>query len=112
MSDLLSHRAGLPCVDQSLTKNEVFDWGKITSLLANQTPFWEPGSAHGYHAYTFGYLGGELVQRIDPKHRSYSQFIREELDRELYCGVTDEQVASRIAPLMSKEVSMNHARIN
>ena len=104
MGDVLSHRAGLPCVDKSLTLDEVFDWNQITSLLAAQAPFWKPGTEHGYHAYTLGFLGGELIHRVDPKHRSYSQFIREELDPEFYCGAIDDNVQSRIARLMSKEV--------
>ncbi|CAF3927005.1 unnamed protein product, partial [Rotaria sp. Silwood1] len=103
VGDLLSHRAGLPGVDQQLTVNDVFDWGRITSLLAEQRPYWKPGSTHGYHAYTSGFLAGELIQRVDPYHRSYSQFVRDELDPEFYVGVSDDKVEARIAPLLIKE---------
>ncbi|CAF1059445.1 unnamed protein product [Rotaria sordida] len=65
-------------------------------------PFWEPGSTHGYHAYTFGFLAGELVQRVDPQHRSYSQFVRDELDPEFYVGYSDDNVEARVAPLLTK----------
>ncbi|CAF4436386.1 unnamed protein product, partial [Didymodactylos carnosus] len=41
----------------------------MTDLLAKQKPFWEPGTAHGYHAVTFGWLAGELIRRVDPKKR-------------------------------------------
>ncbi|CAF4034916.1 unnamed protein product [Rotaria sp. Silwood1] len=104
VGDLLSHRAGLPGVDQQLTVNDVFDWGRITSLLAEQRPYWKPGSTHGYHAYTSGFLAGELIQRVDPYHRSYSQFVRDELDPEFYVGVSDDKVEARIAPLLIKSI--------
>ncbi|CAF3032952.1 unnamed protein product [Rotaria sp. Silwood2] len=102
VSQLLSHRAGLPCVDQQLTLDDVLDWTRITSLLAQQKPHWEPGSTHGYHAYTFGFLAGELVQRVDPQHRSYSQFVCDELDPEFYVGISDDNVEARVAPLLTK----------
>ena len=104
MSNLLAHRAGLPCVEQQLTIDDVYDWNKMTSLLATQKPYWEPGSAHGYHSYTMGFLAGELIQRVDPQHRSYSQFVRDELDPEFYVGVPDDKVEARVAPLIGKEV--------
>ncbi|CAF4906094.1 unnamed protein product [Rotaria sp. Silwood1] len=102
VSQLMSHRAGLPCVDEQLTLNDVLDWTRITSLLAKQKPHWEPGTTHGYHPYTFGFLAGELVQRVDPQHRSYSQFVRDELDPEFYVGVSDNNVEARVAPLFAK----------
>ncbi|CAF3102955.1 unnamed protein product [Rotaria sp. Silwood2] len=102
VSDVLAHRAGLPCVDQQLTVEDVFDWGRMASLLAEQKPYWEPGSTHGYHAHTIGVLVGELIQRVDPQHRSYSQFVRDELDPEFYVGVSDDKVEARIAPLLAK----------
>ncbi|CAF1432312.1 unnamed protein product [Adineta ricciae] len=103
VSDLLAHRAGIPCVDQDLTPADVYDWNKMTSLLAAQKPYWKPGSGHGYHAYTVGFLVGELIQRVDPQHRSYSQFVRDELDSEFYVGIPDDQVEARVAPLLEKE---------
>ncbi|CAF3016646.1 unnamed protein product [Rotaria sp. Silwood2] len=105
VGDLLSHRAGLPGVDQQLTLDDVFDWSRITSLLAEQKPYWKPGSTHGYHAFTSGFLAGELIQRVDPHHRSYSQFVRDELDPEFYVGVSDDKVESRIAPLLFKVIA-------
>ena len=110
MSDLLAHRAGLPYVDQQLTVDDVYDWNKMTSLLAAQKPCWEPGSMHGYHSYTYGFLAGELIHRVDPQHRSCSQFVRDELDPEFYIGVSDEKVAARVAPLFGKEVRKNSDR--
>lgn len=98
----MAHRAGLAYVDKKLTFKDVFDWNQMTSLLAEQAPLWQPGSTHGYHSHTIGYLGGELVQRVDPQHRSYRQFVRDELDPEFYLGVPDDEVEARVAPLTAK----------
>ena len=64
---LLSHRAGLPAVRKILDDDALFDWNKMTSALAEQEPWWEPGTRHGYHALTFGWLVGEVIRRISGK---------------------------------------------
>ncbi|CAF1126639.1 unnamed protein product [Rotaria sp. Silwood1] len=107
LRDVLSHRAGLPFVDQQLTVNDTFDWSRMTSLLASQKPHWEPGTAHGYHAHTIGYIVGELIHRVDPQHRSYGQFVRDELDNEFYVGVPNDKVEARVAPLIQKQENSN-----
>jgi CubicO group peptidase (beta-lactamase class C family) len=60
---VLSHRAGLPAIRRLLPLEAIFDWGRITAALAAEEPWWEPGSAHGYHVNTFGFLVGEVVRR-------------------------------------------------
>ena len=60
---LLSHQAGLPAVREVLPEGAWADWSRMTSALAAQAPFWAPGTAHGYHTNTFGFLVGELVCR-------------------------------------------------
>jgi hypothetical protein len=105
VAEVLSHRAGLSYVDQELTVDDVFDWSRITSLLAAEKPHWPPGSAHGYHAHTVGFLAGELVHRADPQHRPYGQFVRDELDGGFYVGVSDDKVEARVAPLIQKPVN-------
>lgn len=102
MSELLSHRAGLPYVDEPLTIDDVCDWNRMTTLLAHQKPHWSPGTGHGYHAVTSGFLAGELIRRVDPQHRSCGQFIRDELDQEFYVGVPNDAIESRVAPLIRK----------
>src|SRR5439155_23859968 len=52
---LLSHSAGLPAVRAMLPPGSADDWERMTSVLAAEEPWWEPGSTHGYHALTFGY---------------------------------------------------------
>jgi CubicO group peptidase (beta-lactamase class C family) len=61
---LLSHQAGLCAVSTPLPRNALYDWDRMCEALAAQTPWWTPGAAHGYHAFTFGYLVGEVVRRI------------------------------------------------
>jgi CubicO group peptidase (beta-lactamase class C family) len=61
---LLSHTAGLPGWDEPLAVEDLYDWEKVTGLLAAQEPWWEPGTASGYHAVTQGYLVGEVVRRV------------------------------------------------
>jgi CubicO group peptidase (beta-lactamase class C family) len=47
-----------------MREEDLYDWEMATSRLAEQAPWWEPGSASGYHAITQGYLVGEVVRRI------------------------------------------------
>ncbi len=61
---LMAHTAGLPGWDAPLQPEDLADWDKCTSLLAAQTPWWEPGTASGYHLVSQGYLVGEVVRRI------------------------------------------------
>ncbi len=61
---LLSHQAGLPAVRQELPVGAIYDWDGMCATLAAHPPWWEPGSAHGYHVNTFGFLVGEVVRRV------------------------------------------------
>ena len=60
---LLSHQAGLPAFRDPVTVAEAADPAALAARLAAQSPEWEPGTAHGYHALTYGWLAGELVRR-------------------------------------------------
>jgi CubicO group peptidase (beta-lactamase class C family) len=61
---LLAHRAGLPAIRRLLPPLSMYDWALMTSALAAEEPWWKPGSRHGYHVNTFGFLVGELVRRV------------------------------------------------
>ena len=61
---LLGHTSGLSGWDEPLSLEALYSWEKPTALLAAQAPWWEPGTASGYHAVTQGYLVGEVVRRI------------------------------------------------
>ena len=63
LADLLTHRAGLPAFDRPITAAEAADPAAMAAQLARQRPAWEPGTGHGYHALTFGWLAGEYVRR-------------------------------------------------
>jgi CubicO group peptidase (beta-lactamase class C family) len=61
---LLSHTSGVSGWEQPFTIDDLYDWDKSTALLAAQAPWWEPGTASGYHALTYGHLIGEVIRRI------------------------------------------------
>ncbi|MFT6752204.1 MAG: CubicO group peptidase (beta-lactamase class C family) [Candidatus Azotimanducaceae bacterium] len=74
---IMDHAVGLPGWEQPIEPADLYDWEKITGLLANQAPWWEPGTSTGYHALTQGYLIGEVVHRITGK--SIGQFFQDEI---------------------------------
>ncbi len=74
---LLSHQAGVPCLRDPLPPGAMLDWGEMVSRLERETPFWAPGTAHGYHGLTFGWLVGEVVRRITGQ--SIGEFFRREV---------------------------------
>jgi len=63
LRQVLCHRAGLPSVRAALPDDAMLDWGVMTRALAAQEPWWIPGTRHGYHVNTFGFLVGEVVRR-------------------------------------------------
>lgn len=63
LTDLLGHRAGLPGIRELLPDGTMLDWGRMCGHLAAEEPWWSPGSAHGYHVNTFGFLVGEVLRR-------------------------------------------------
>ncbi len=60
---LLCHQAGLPAIRPLLPAAAKYDWPRMCAVLADEKPFWEPGTAHGYHANTWGFLVGEVLRR-------------------------------------------------
>lgn len=74
---LLSHRAGLPAVRKPLRLDALYQWNTMCEALAEQEPWWEPGTRHGYHAVTYGWLVGEVIRRITGK--SPGTYFRDEL---------------------------------
>jgi CubicO group peptidase (beta-lactamase class C family) len=89
---LLCHKAGLPAVRKPLPEGALYDWDQMTAALAEQEPWWEPGSKHGYHALTFGHLVGELVRRISGQ--SLGTYFREHvaapLEADFHIGFGEE----------------------
>lgn len=89
---VLSHTSGLPGWEETMTLEDLYDWEKATSALAKQAPWWKPGTRSGYHAFTQGFLVGELVRRTTGK--SLKEFIRTEIAEpmgaDFQLGVKDE----------------------
>jgi len=61
---LMSHTSGVSGWAQPVVVEDIYDWEKSTSMLAAQAPWWEPGTASGYHALNQGHLVGEVIRRI------------------------------------------------
>jgi CubicO group peptidase (beta-lactamase class C family) len=61
---VLAHRAGLAAVDGDVGIDDVLGWDGVVAAIAAQAPQWKPGSAHGYHARTYGWITGEIIRRI------------------------------------------------
>jgi CubicO group peptidase (beta-lactamase class C family) len=60
---LFTHQVGLPYLDQNLTREEILEGSRIVEVLEQEAPVWEPGTAHGYHALTYGWLTGALIAK-------------------------------------------------
>jgi CubicO group peptidase (beta-lactamase class C family) len=77
VAHILSHQAGLAWVDGEMTPTEALSWEPVIEALQNQAPAWVPGTQHGYHATTYGWLVGEVVRRI--VGRSVGTYFAEEV---------------------------------
>ena len=98
---LLSHQAGLPEVDGGLTAAEYWDDRLAAPRLAEQRPFWVPGTAFGYHAITIGMLADELFRRIlgVTVAEYFEREVRSPRDLEVYLGLP-EHLESRVVPVL------------
>ncbi|MBP2366931.1 serine hydrolase domain-containing protein [Pseudonocardia parietis] len=101
VAQLLSHQAGLPVPAVPLSRAELIAGEPVVAALAAQEPLWEPGTRHGYHALTFGWLTGELVRRVTG--RSLGSLFAEDIARPLgldfHIGLPRDR-ASEVAPLI------------
>jgi CubicO group peptidase (beta-lactamase class C family) len=99
---LLQHKAGLSATRQDLTIDEITDGHTIEEELARQVPLWEPGTAHGYHALTFGTLVGKLVHNITGKTLGnyFAELIAQPLSVDAWIGLPKEQFKN-VAPLVT-----------
>jgi CubicO group peptidase (beta-lactamase class C family) len=90
LAQLLSHQAGLCALDQRV---DILDYNAVIRALEAQKPLWPPGTAHGYHARTFGFLLDELMRRIAGKTLSeyWRKVFAEPLNLDLWIGLPEEQ---------------------
>lgn len=88
---VLNHTAGVPGIPLATTIEDLCDWDKMCSAIADSELWWEPGTKIGYHAYTFGYISGEIVRRV--AGQPISRVLKDELagplgvEKELYFGM-------------------------
>ncbi|MFJ9418845.1 serine hydrolase domain-containing protein [Streptomyces sp. NPDC101227] len=106
---LLSHRAGMIAPREPVAARYAYDWDHVCAALAAAPPWWEPGTAQGYHAVTFGYLVGEVVRRISGQ--SLGAFLRSEIAEPLGARVfigTPAEEHARCAEMVGQ---LDEARI-
>jgi CubicO group peptidase (beta-lactamase class C family) len=100
---LLAHQAGLFALDEPIDRALVADLDRLASVLARQKPAWEPGTRQAYHGITLGFYQGELLRRIDPRHRTLGQFFQDEiaspLGLDVYIRLPEAISNSRLATI-------------
>jgi CubicO group peptidase (beta-lactamase class C family) len=98
---LMSHMSGVSGLDQPAVVEDLYDWDKSTARFAAQAPWWEPGTASGYHALNYGHLVGEVLRRITGM--SLKQFVAAEIAGPLGADFQIGAIESdwdRIAPVV------------
>jgi CubicO group peptidase (beta-lactamase class C family) len=103
VAHLMSHASGLSGWKEPLQRDDLYDWQKCIDLLARQAPFWEPGTAAGYHGVTQGYLVGEVIRRATGKTVGtiFREEIAEPLGADFHIGLPaseDARVGELIPP--------------
>lgn len=100
---LLGHQAGLFAFDEPVDRAVVADLDRLAAVMARQRPAWEPGTWQGYHVISLGFYEGELLRRIDPRHRTLGQFFQEEvaapLGLDFHIRLPASVPDARLAPL-------------
>ena len=92
LAQLLSHQAGLSALDEII---DVLDYAAVIAALEKQKPLWPPGSAHGYHARTFGFLIDECVRRIAGKRvaQYWRKTFAEPLGLDIWIGLPPPELS-------------------
>ncbi len=107
VSWLLSHKVGLPDTEARLSYEQMLDWDTVASALADSAPLWEPGTQHGYHAVTYGWLVGEVVRRVSGQRLGefFASEIAGPLGLDFWIGLPPEQVdrVSQLIPMAPPE---------
>jgi CubicO group peptidase (beta-lactamase class C family) len=100
---LLAHQAGLFAFDEPVDRSVVADLDRLAQVMTRHEPAWEPGTRQAYHAITLGFYEGELMRRVDPRHRSLGQFFQDEiatpLGEDVYIRLPESIPNARLAPM-------------
>lgn len=103
LRQLLAHEAGLCAIDEPLDSTILADPDALAAILARQKPAWEPGTRHGYHAFSLGWYESEIIRRTDPRHRPLGHFFQDEIAKplglEFYIGLPKHIPEKRLATL-------------
>ncbi|NJP78996.1 beta-lactamase family protein [Streptomyces sp. AA8] len=104
LRELLAHRSGVVGVDGGFTTEELADDRLMAARLAAQRPFWEPGTAYGYHAFVIGALTGEVVRRVTGRsiQEIYEERIRVPYGLDFHLGLPEalEARCAGVLPLL------------
>lgn len=107
---VLAHRSGIPSLDRSLTYDEILA-GVADDAVAAQEPYWEPGTRHGYHAFTFGPLLDGVFRRA--LGRTVGEYLATEITGprhlDIWLGFPDE-LASRLEPVRYSSPAISTTR--
>jgi CubicO group peptidase (beta-lactamase class C family) len=100
---VLAHTSGVSGWEPPFAVEDMYDWEKSTAHLAAQSPWWEPGTASGYHAQNQGHLVGELVRRVtgSPLKEFVARELAAPLDADFQIGAREEdwhRVAEIVPP--------------
>lgn len=92
LKHFMSHSAGLSGMDEQIQDDRIYDWDFMVAALAAQAPWWEPGTASGYHAMTQGHLIGEVVRRVTGSSLGtfFAEQIAGPLDADFHIGTGPE----------------------
>jgi CubicO group peptidase (beta-lactamase class C family) len=98
---IMSHTSGVSGLDQPARTEDLYDWATSTARMAAQAPWWEPGTASGYHALNFGHLLGEVLRRVTGK--TLKQFVADEiagpLGADFQIGAAESDI-ERVTPVV------------
>ena len=113
VSWFLNHRAGQPAMKTPLSDDALYDWDRMTETLAAEEPWWEPGTQHGYHMISYGWLVGEVFRRA--VGISVADFLKQEiaapLGLDMCFGVTDADFP-RVADLQAANQPPDPGRVS
>lgn len=105
VAQLLSHQAGICGPRERVEMDELYDWDGLCAVLAAQWPFWEPGTANGYHAVVFGHIAGEVARRVTACKKSLGQLFAEKVagpigaGKDYYIGLPEAE-DGRVAEML------------